>query len=352
MFDSADASGQALCKKCKKQTNSGPKCIICGANYHTSCAKLIKKAKFINDNEVNCCAVSDTGEISDCESLAQSEDTFSSLRNEIKYLKSIIDHKDVIIKELDEKIHLLKVIAALREVFEGQLKNDRDNGREVREKVDAGKQAWLINSDEPPTVPFNLQRPATMMDKGLPNSKNLTNNRDGTFPPTLQVTIPSTSGVPTADTNTKTPQSNKEDGFILVQNKKKKASASTKVAPQSLQATKPISGATRKKSMIGSSASTVLKSVPKSAHLHLSRLDPDTKVENILDYIKPHVSKANCERLQSKNPTLYSSFKLSVPLGELEQVMNSSIWPCGVTINRFFFRRPQNNNPPNQSVVA
>lgn len=51
MVESEDACLQVLCKACKSKANSSPRCVICGASYHPSCARPLKKMKFIKDSD-------------------------------------------------------------------------------------------------------------------------------------------------------------------------------------------------------------------------------------------------------------------------------------------------------------
>lgn len=110
----------------------------------------------------------------------------------------------------------------------------------------------------------------------------------------------------------------------------------------------------KRKPIIGCADSSDLKSIPKTAHVHVSRLDPSTKDTDIVDYVKSLVSQANCVKLVSRNPALYASFKLSVPLQEVHRIMDASVWPSGISVNRFFFKRtgnPRFKPPPGTQML-
>lgn len=83
---------------------------------------------------------------------------------------------------------------------------------------------------------------------------------------------------------------------------------------------------------------TTLKGVPRTMFLHVSKLNPDTTVDQVLDHLKQGQRRpvAVCEKLTSKFPTHYSSFKVGVPEEYVKQVMVSSCWPAGALVNRFF----------------
>jgi hypothetical protein len=88
---------------------------------------------------------------------------------------------------------------------------------------------------------------------------------------------------------------------------------------------------------------STLSSIPKNVHLHVSRLSPDTEAEKLQAYLRPFViSISSCEKLKSKRPEVYSSFRISLPASELEKVMDPQIWPQGISINRYFF--PKRNS--------
>lgn len=82
-----------------------------------------------------------------------------------------------------------------------------------------------------------------------------------------------------------------------------------------------------------------IKAVARYAHLHVYRLDPDLSVEQLSNYLKTkNILNSKVEKLQSKYPEQYSSFKVSVPLSCLEDIKNPNLWPKDTGINRFFYR--------------
>ena len=99
----------------------------------------------------------------------------------------------------------------------------------------------------------------------------------------------------------------------------------------------------RRKSLLigsGNTTSTTLKSVPKMAYFHVSRLEPSTTEESIVELLRKYVSQVQCEKLNSKMPNIYASFKITIPLNEKDKIINPELWPNGITVNRFFFRAP------------
>jgi hypothetical protein len=82
----------------------------------------------LNENQINCCedgeVIDAASEVNDTESLG-SEDDINLLRGEIMYLKSLMEHKDVIIQQKDiiihtqeEEIELLKDNLKLKNIID------------------------------------------------------------------------------------------------------------------------------------------------------------------------------------------------------------------------------------------
>lgn len=88
---------------------------------------------------------------------------------------------------------------------------------------------------------------------------------------------------------------------------------------------------------------TVIKGVVKYAHLHVFRLAPTVTEDNLKDYLTSKgIDKLKCEKLISKHPDDYSSFKVSVPMDMLERVKQPTMWPENVCVNRFFHHLTRN----------
>lgn len=83
-----------------------------------------------------------------------------------------------------------------------------------------------------------------------------------------------------------------------------------------------------------------IKGVPRMGYVHVSKLDPKTTADSVSRYLDQIVPSCKCEMLDSRFPEIYSSFKVSVPLDNVDKIMNPSVWPTGVRLNRFFHRRP------------
>lgn len=102
---------------------------------------------------------------------------------------------------------------------------------------------------------------------------------------------------------------------------------------------------TRSNSNSGSQ-DTLLKSAPKLSFVHLYRLDPDTSELKVAEYVSNvlGINVIGCERLNSRRPEAYSSFKLTVDQMDEPQLLDPVNWPRGVCLRKFFTR--------NRPVVA
>ncbi|CAH1109638.1 unnamed protein product [Psylliodes chrysocephalus] len=71
-------------------------------------------------------------------------------------------------------------------------------------------------------------------------------------------------------------------------------------------------------------------------YLHSTNWDPQTSTEELTNYLQVIIPSLRLEKLNSRYPQEYASFKLSVPNSELNKIMKPEIWPSGVLINEFF----------------
>jgi len=82
---------------------------------------------------------------------------------------------------------------------------------------------------------------------------------------------------------------------------------------------------------------TSLTAAPKLGHIHVCGLHPEVTDIMVQNHLKHNdIANATCEKLNSKHPTEYASYKISFPIDFLEKVKNPSMWPQGVKVNKFF----------------
>lgn len=58
----------------------------------------------------------------------------------------------------------------------------------------------------------------------------------------------------------------------------------------------------------------------KNKALHVSNLKPDTETEDLNKFLLKSFSDVKCEALNSRFPESYSSFKVLIPMAEIDKV--------------------------------
>ena len=81
---------------------------------------------------------------------------------------------------------------------------------------------------------------------------------------------------------------------------------------------------------------TNIQGVPKMTSLHAYRFHPNTSVDNVVQFLKTYFPEVKCDKLQSRHPEEYSSFKVDIYEDNLEAALDPSKWPNNVCIRRFF----------------
>lgn len=96
--------------------------------------------------------------------------------------------------------------------------------------------------------------------------------------------------------------------------------------------------------VVGSfSGSTSVEGVEKFKAFHVSNLKPSTTVEDLQSFLNKNFAIAKCEKLSSKYPDSYSSFKVLIPDSDYEKALDGSNWPNKANVHRFFRPRVVNN---------
>jgi hypothetical protein len=86
-------------------------------------------------------------------------------------------------------------------------------------------------------------------------------------------------------------------------------------------------------------------------HFHATNFEPAVEPALLSDYLKNFAPDVCVVKLNSRNPSKYSSFKISVPINQVDKLLNCEIWPDGITLNKFFLPKkssgdstqPENN---------
>ena len=217
----------------------------------------------------------------------------NSMQKEIS--KLITENSDL--RREVEKLRQTGNTASSTSIHQNQNAEPMEENRKLHERREAvivqSNNTSIINKDQNEGLPLQHQ---PIPYKAMLTRETSTSNSQGLV-----------------EQNTKT-----EDGFKEVISRKKQRRLST---------------------VNGASTNTNLKGACKYRHYHLYRLNPETTEADIVKHVKmTNNTDVKCEKLISKHPDEYSSFKISVIEGQHEFMENADTWPQGARINRFLFR--------------
>lgn len=92
--------------------------------------------------------------------------------------------------------------------------------------------------------------------------------------------------------------------------------------------------------VMGTAKDSSLKGALQYNHFHIRGLDPQTSEFDVKDFLsKNRFLHAKCEKIQSKYPDSYSSFKVSILAENSDNFKNPELRPTGVKINTYYFRK-------------
>lgn len=97
----------------------------------------------------------------------------------------------------------------------------------------------------------------------------------------------------------------------------------------------------------GTAPSSNLKAITKYNYVYVTRLDKTTSVEDIVGYLKEkNFLNVICDKMSSKKPDVYSSFRVGVPFNEINKLKEPEVWPMGAYVNTFFWKmKPHQISP-------
>nr|CAI5865826.1 unnamed protein product [Callosobruchus analis] len=90
--------------------------------------------------------------------------------------------------------------------------------------------------------------------------------------------------------------------------------------------------------IIGNNSSGV-KGVGKRSFLHVSRVKPDTKVEDMELFLKVNFPGMTVEKWNSKYPNVYSSFIIGILQSQYKSAMFPDIWPANASVRNFLHKK-------------
>ncbi|KAJ3660648.1 hypothetical protein Zmor_005087 [Zophobas morio] len=306
MADSDVHAGIALCGKCKIKVVNAVKCKTCSQRFHYSCAKLTKNVVIVDGKSVICCeknnsaVTSDETMFADRSELHQDEQIKWEEVNPLLF-KYIIHDKDALIASLRTEILLLN--------------QQLDILRDVRQPCKTAR------SEEESNQNTDINTKKHQVPKKKVNNEMSKLDRQSSLRENKQTIVDKELEMENNDPDKTNEKRNGDDKYEWKTEKKKRNNK-----PQ------PIVGS--------SSSPSVLKAVPKMAYIHIYRLMPNTDTEEVTNHLKPIAPEVTVQKLNSRYPSEYSSFQLTVNFENREAVMNPAIWPSGTKLNRFFHLRP------------
>lgn len=316
-------SSTTVCWRCNAKVLNGLKCRDCDNHFHPSCAKLTKNVVITEDNVLICCEIRNniSEDVVLCEALT---DIADNGKIDVSLVKLLLNQKDIIIGELRERINLLNEHVTL-----------------LKDCVNFS----TSNSIQPiPPKKVNVSsRPVNKLNSD--NNVNILNRKVNSNVKTDGVNVVST---PINDSiNDKSGEVNVVSAPINDDSN----GSSAKAVANDLQS-ELWSNVVRKKEKrtvvvgkkVGAEASSLkIRGVPRIVSLHVYRLSPETELENVLDFLKPRFKEVTGEKLVSRNPDLYSSFKINLYEEHVIAAFDPNLWPENARVRRFF-HQPQKLN--------
>lgn len=82
-----------------------------------------------------------------------------------------------------------------------------------------------------------------------------------------------------------------------------------------------------------------IQTVPKFVSLHITRLHPSTKPEELQNMLRDKFPDVTCEPHVSKYPDKYASIKVSIRQENFKDAWNRNVWPAGSLVSRFLVKK-------------
>lgn len=301
----------ALCKRCKAKVANPVKCLNCDNVFHLRCAKKMSNVVVINENISVCCEESsDSNNDNDIVCDIMKEFADSNCKIDIKLVKYIIQQKDFMIGMLKDKVNILTKHIDLLNKSQIYSASKKDLHNVVDDRNSSAQSSPQVISI--PTVNVEVSDNSI---NSLSDSSKLLNASDRLISTTSVNTVHHMSQ----------PQVYNQPEAGAIKHKRRN----------------PLTVVGRK---VNSDNSMKLKGVSKVVSLHVYRLDPETKSDDLIEFLKSDFPVMSCEKLNSRYPDLYASFKIDITEDCLQTALNPEIWPMNACIRRFFQPRQKLGN--------
>ena len=273
---SVNTSNNSVYKRCKNKVANGLKCIVCDNYFHNSCAKLANNIVFIDESSVKCCDNVDNindKRVDKKDGNSYDDDFFNAIEGmkdqdgkiDVSIFKYVIKQKDDIIEGLRERVKLLSQHIDL-------LTKDNNEGR-TNESVKLCEEDCTVNNTLPTISNTKVmnEKSTGKLSSGKVGNANASNAH---YPQVNQGNKQKTDEV---NRNTMLNENKQKLWTDVVRKPKRVTVIGKNVEAKTID---------------------ILQGVPKTVTMHVYRLSPETKVDQLLDFLKPQYPEVTCECLQ------------------------------------------------------
>lgn len=352
--ESEKSSSNKLCKYCQKSVvTTIAKCVKCGECYHTSCALRVAGLIAVGKNNLVECCQRPAGEVT---SKSVGECTSETINKLLEVKDEVIRSRDEVINELRAKeVLLYKNIKLLEEKCGSITHNQKSNYSNVADSA--------VNL-ETASYATRLATNSNSAPKSMSTSKSWTSTS------TLLASTSSMSNTSNPNQNKNTTVVNQEKQRFTVKTVNAavtEALISSKMQEiqhlESQQAVNKTQNATnfnsdwhevrrrQRRFVVGrNEENTQIQTIPKFTHLHVTRLAPGTKPEQLQAFLKPNFPDVQCEIHLSKHPEIYTSMKVKIRQDDFKKAWKREVWPSEAIVSRFFMKKrmqPSMEDPQN-----
>lgn len=313
------------CIRCKQNAPSALDCVKCGATIHKGCIKLMKTARLLNDVDVVCCEGVNTPDNPKFDEAKVDlavenveEGASDALIVEIKYLKKLIEQKDVVIDTQKEAINALKDQVKL-------LKSERT-------RKSPGAPSAVRGADVNNGAALHDGKVVDRVGAGDGLCSGAGGVEDSGMPAITREKV--SAGLHIAGARAVLSK------YVNLVGDEGKPDVSGDVRKRpGHHRNRPIVGT--KEVVLGSDGNAgTVRAAMEYSPIHVYKLHVKTTTQDLVDYLKPNFPEVKVEMLKSAHPDWYSSFKITVLKHNEAKAMDPDLWPVGVRLSRFFiFRR-------------
>lgn len=343
---------EKFCKSCNKSTKSDIKCVICFAVFHGSCAVRIAGTRVVGYNDLHCSEclksgkagveVVDAAEKQYCKQLIKTNDTLNAV------ILQLMADQDLLKSELQAiKGAVCDLTAEKPTIFrQGQARSFKDfenrkvpSSKSQTSTIDCRKgctrAASVTGRGRHDTMGQHKGEACETAAEDVGTGCRQTKVKNGVveekkaYAAALEeATRSKLREICDLGSVDKVP--NKNDWYVV--GKRGKHITKNMCAPKAKNTNSAIIGTSKEPTV-------KLKSVPRTVSLYVTRLSPETSTTNVVAQLVDLFPEVKAEEMPSKYPETYKSFKVTVYTDSYNAIMSPDIWPEGVRVDKFFYRR-------------